>query len=99
NSYQKGRLTQVLNEFTKNYQNGKSRKRVLETAEGVWVAATAYTPEHLTVYAIDYCAYSVLQRTIVSTENEPITPAEFKLCTNHGHTGVSTRPRAQEADD
>ncbi|GKD93270.1 histidine phosphatase superfamily protein [Tanacetum coccineum] len=68
-------------------------------AEGVWVAATAYTPEDLTVYAIDYCAYSVLQRTIVCTENEPITPAEFKVCTNHGHTGVSTRPRAQEADD
>lgn len=67
-------------------------------AEGIWVAATAFTPEHLTVDAIDYCAYLVLQRTIVSAENEPITPGEFKLCTNQGHTGVSTRPGAQEAD-
>ncbi|PWA73821.1 Histidine phosphatase superfamily, clade-1 [Artemisia annua] len=67
-------------------------------AEGIWVAATAFTPERVTVDAIDYCAYLVLQRTIVSTESEPITPGEFNLCTNQGHTGVSTRPGAQEAD-
>ncbi|GJU67215.1 histidine phosphatase superfamily protein [Tanacetum coccineum] len=66
---------------------------------GVWVSATSYTPEHLTVHAIDYCAYSVLQRTIVSTINESITSGEFKLCRNQGHTGVVTRPSAQPAHD
>ncbi|GJR31233.1 hypothetical protein Tco_1107465 [Tanacetum coccineum] len=79
-------------------KRNRSKEQELES-EGVWVSATSYTPEHLTVHAIDYCAYSVLQRTIVSTIKESITSGEFKLCRNQGHTGVVTRPSAQPAHD
>nr|XP_043619370.1 uncharacterized protein LOC122591210 [Erigeron canadensis] len=65
--------------------------------EGVGSSVSAYTPDHLTVYEVEYCAYSVLKRTI--EENESVAPGEFEVCFNYGHTGVFTMPSTPIADE
>ncbi|KAK9076491.1 hypothetical protein SSX86_004825 [Deinandra increscens subsp. villosa] len=63
--------------------------------EGVGVSVTEHTPEHLKVYEVEYCAYSILQRSI--KEKNPY--GEFKLCSSQGHTGILTIPSSPTADE
>lgn len=67
--------------------------------EGVGVSVTAYTPDHLTVIEVNYCAYSTLQRTVSSEENGSITHGEFEYCTDQGYTGILTMPSTTAADE
>ncbi|KAL8192453.1 hypothetical protein R6Q57_027638 [Mikania cordata] len=62
--------------------------------EGVGVSVTAYTPDHLPVKGVKYCAYSILQRTI--NENGSITAGEFKVCLDTGNTGILLGPVPQQ---
>ncbi|KAI3693872.1 hypothetical protein L1987_76827 [Smallanthus sonchifolius] len=64
--------------------------------EGVGVSVAAHTEEHVTVYEVEYCAYSILQRTM--KEKESNAAGEFKLC-NQGHTGILTMPTPPRADE
>ncbi|MFS7942527.1 putative histidine phosphatase superfamily, clade-1 [Helianthus anomalus] len=62
--------------------------------EGVGVSVTAHAPEHLTVYEVEYCAYSTLQRTL--KQNESGTAGDFKLSGHNGILFTSTSPEADE---
>ncbi|KAJ0779232.1 putative histidine phosphatase superfamily, clade-1 [Helianthus annuus] len=62
--------------------------------EGVGVSVTAYAPEHLTVYEVEYCAYSTLQRTL--KQNESGTAGDFKLTGHNGILFTSTSPEVDE---
>ncbi|XP_076932577.1 uncharacterized protein LOC143598172 [Bidens hawaiensis] len=64
--------------------------------EGVGVSVVAHTTEHLTVYEVEYCAYSTLQRTV--KENKSDTTEEFKLC-GPLHTGILTMPTSPTANE
>ncbi|KAL8207982.1 hypothetical protein R6Q57_007394 [Mikania cordata] len=55
--------------------------------EGVGVSVTAHTPDHVMVIEVEYCAYSVLRRTI--KDNKSVTAGEFKLSSQ---TGILTMP-------
>ena len=66
--------------------------------EGVGVSVTAYAPEHLTVYEVEYCAYSRLQRTI-SRENQSVTAGEFELCLHQGQNGICFMPSTPSTDE
>lgn len=47
--------------------------------EGVGVSVSAYAKEQLTVYEVNYCAYSMLERT---------KTGEIELCPNQGQNGI-----------
>ncbi|KAI3681423.1 hypothetical protein L6452_36218 [Arctium lappa] len=67
--------------------------------EGVGVSFSAYAPEHLTVYEVEYCAYSILQRTISSEDYESLTAGKFEPCMNLGQNGIYFVPTNVAANE
>ncbi|XP_071697052.1 uncharacterized protein [Rutidosis leptorrhynchoides] len=60
--------------------------------EGVGTSVSAYTPDHLTVYDVEYCAYSLLQRPISNKEDESVTGSAFEVILDQGYTGILLAP-------
>ncbi|XP_024992628.1 uncharacterized protein LOC112526536 [Cynara cardunculus var. scolymus] len=67
--------------------------------EGVGVSVSAYAQENLRVCEVDYCAYSVLQRTISSEDYESLTAGKFELCATLGQNGIYFEPIKAAADE
>ncbi|GAV72136.1 His_Phos_1 domain-containing protein [Cephalotus follicularis] len=54
--------------------------------EGVGVAVSAFLKD-VTVYEVEYCAYTELRRQILC-ENQSFTAGNFEVLTSHGQTGI-----------
>ncbi|KAJ9558018.1 hypothetical protein OSB04_012632 [Centaurea solstitialis] len=67
--------------------------------EGVGVSVSAYAPEPVTVCEVNYCAYSVLQRTISSEDYGSLTAGKFELCKILGQNGIIYVPTKVVADE
>ncbi|KAM0002142.1 putative histidine phosphatase superfamily, clade-1 [Helianthus debilis subsp. tardiflorus] len=64
--------------------------------EGVEVSVTEHSRDHLHVRRVNYCAYSILQRTL--NENESVAVGEF-VWLNKGDTGITISPSSPAADE
>lgn len=51
----------------------------------------------MTVYEVDYCAYTQLRRPIF-IQNKSLKTGEFQVLMNHGQTGVSYLPASAMRD-
>lgn len=51
------------------------------------------------MYEVEYCAYSLLQRTISSKKGESLTAGEFEVRLNQGHTGIFLVPNTPANDE
>jgi hypothetical protein len=58
--------------------------------EGVGVAVSAFKKD-VTVYEVDYCAYTELRRPIVH-KDQSFTAGSFEVLTRNGQNGVSFFP-------
>lgn len=61
--------------------------------EGVGVSVSAFMPDRTTVYEVEYCAYSQLQRPFSIGKNNCVTAGEFEVLLGKGQTGISYYPR------
>ncbi|KAI3439730.1 uncharacterized protein J3R85_004368 [Psidium guajava] len=64
--------------------------------EGVGVSVSAFLKD-ATVYEVEYCAYSILERPIF-LEDESFTAGNFELLANPGQTGISYLPSSRLSD-
>jgi hypothetical protein len=65
--------------------------------EGVGVAVSAFKKD-VTVYEVDYCAYTELRRPIVH-KDQSFTAGSFEVLTRSGQNGVSFFPSPAAVDD
>ncbi|XP_055962207.1 uncharacterized protein LOC130015657 [Mercurialis annua] len=65
-------------------------------AEGVAVSVSAFKKD-VTVYEVDYCAFSELKRTVLEEDHKYIT-GEFEVLTKSGETRIGYSSSAPTAD-
>ncbi|KAK3019680.1 hypothetical protein RJ639_004155 [Escallonia herrerae] len=65
--------------------------------EGVGVSVSAFLKE-VTVYEVEYCAYSHLKRPIIFKEDQSFTAGDFEVLIK-GQTGISLCPTSTPTDD
>lgn len=71
---------------------------LVNSGEGVGVSVSAFLKD-ISVYEVDYCAYSQLRRSVVH-EKKSFTAGEFEVLTHNGRTGIGYKiPVANGAMD
>ncbi|KAL6981302.1 hypothetical protein U1Q18_022932 [Sarracenia purpurea var. burkii] len=66
--------------------------------EGVGVAVSAFL-KNVTIYEVEYCAYSHSRRSIAFGENKSFTAGNFEVITPKGQTGIRYYPLSPTAGD